>query len=183
MADTESSGIELSDRPAHPPVHRLQTGIVVETPSEGKTHDHSAGKLPPEAPAPMAPFKLHVQTLKNLVSGGLDMKNKADYDALVHPLMDRCGGSIEKLAANINAPLSGGLQEAEGAKERQEAFGINRLPEKEMVCHFCPLCFCWNGDVFPAAFLSIVFLYAFLFIHPRLTLFEGLFLGAVLERS
>jgi hypothetical protein len=139
MADTDSSGIELSDQPAHPPVNRLQTGIVLETPSESKTHDHSAGKLPPEAPAPTGPFKLHVQSLKNLVSGGLDMKNKADYDALVHPLMDRCGGSIEKLAANINAPLSGGLKEAEGAAERREAFGINRLPEKEMVCYVMSL--------------------------------------------
>jgi hypothetical protein len=160
MADTESSGIELSEQPAHPPVNRLQTGIVLETASESKTHDHSAGKLPPEAPAPTGPFKLHVQSLKNLVSGGLDMKNKADYDALVRPLMDRCGGSIEKLAANINAPLSGGLKEAEGATERREAFGINRLPEKEMVCHCCPLWFRWNEDVYPSAlFIHCVFFY------------------------
>ena len=136
------SGIELSARPSqdsseHAPLPRRETGINLATPGEAKMDDHAAGKLPPEAPPPVGPYQLHVQSLKNLVSAGLDMKNKADYDALVRPLMDRCGGSIEKLAENIKAPLSGGLPEAEGAIERREAFGANRLPEKELVRNGC----------------------------------------------
>ena len=97
--------------------------------------DHAAGKLPPEAPPPVGPYQLHVQSLKNLVSAGLDMKNKADYDALVQPLMARCGGSIQAIASKINAPLIGGLKDNEDADARKAAFGENRLPEKEMVSH------------------------------------------------
>ncbi len=129
MADTGSMDGE------HVEMKRRETGISLETPDEVKSDGHAAGKLPPEAPAAVGPFKLHVQSLKNLVSAGLDMKNKADYDALVQPLMGRCGGSIEQIASNIDAPLVGGLMDGnlEGAKARREAFGENRLPEKEMV--------------------------------------------------
>ena len=133
MTDSVGSGIELSERPHEHPT-RQQTFVSLPTPDEKKSDEHAAGKLPPEAPPPVAPFQLHVQSLKNLVSSGLDMKNQADYDALVHPLMNRCGGSIEKLASMIDAPLSGGLKDIEGAEKRREAFGANRLPEKELVC-------------------------------------------------
>ena len=134
------SGIELSARPSqdsseHAPLPRRQTGINLETPGEAKMDDHAAGKLPPEAPPPVAPYQLHVQSLKNLVSAGLDMKNKADYDALVQPLMARCGGSIQALASKIDAPLTGGLKDKDGVDARKAAFGENRLPEKELVRH------------------------------------------------
>jgi hypothetical protein len=184
MAESDSTGIELSEQ-KHPAMSRRQTDISDATPNEKKADEHAAGKLPPEAPAPVGPFKLHVQSLKNLVSAGLDMKNKADYDALVHPLMDRCGGSIEKIASNIDAPLAGGLKDdLAGAKARLEAFGENRLPEKEMVRRMTTMaaeaavvlfvgvvvcdcdCDCDNDDGgFP------------------LTRFKGYFLGTVLERS
>jgi hypothetical protein len=129
MADTGSTD------PQQVEMKRRETGITLETPDERKVDGQAAGKLPPEAPAPVGPFKLHVQSLKNLVSAGLDMKNKADYDALVQPLMGRCGGSIEQIASNIDAPLVGGLKDSDSgsAQARREAFGENRLPEKEMV--------------------------------------------------
>ena len=139
MADTDNTGIELSEKKAHAPTNRQQSTLSVETPDEKKIDEHAAGKLPPEAPPPVGPFKLHVQSLKNLVSAGLDMKNKADYDALLHPLMDRCGGSIEQIASNISAPLAGGLKDdTEAALARREAFGENRLPEKELVRNSAP---------------------------------------------
>ncbi len=135
MTEATGAGIELSEKIPAPfqkeHVNRRQSFVTSE--DERISDGQAAGKLPPEAPPPLAPFKLHVQSLKNLVSAGLDMKNQADYDALVHPLMDRCGGSIEKLADMINAPMSGGLKDVEGAQERREAFGANRLPEKELV--------------------------------------------------
>jgi len=136
-----NAGIELSARPSqesnHAPLPRRATGIDLETPGEKQQDDHAAGKLPPEAPPPVKPYELHVQSLKNLVSAGLDMKNKADYDALVHPLMARCGGSIEALASKIAAPLTGGLKSSDNSKDRQSAFGVNRLPEKELVRLCC----------------------------------------------
>jgi len=137
----ESTGIELSgtNPVEHVSIQRSQTGFDAPTPAEIEVDQHAACKLPPEAPPALAPFKVHVQSLKNLVSAGLDMKNKADYDSLVHPLLGRCGGSIEKLASNINAPLSGGLMDSEDAVSRREAFGINRLPEKELAS-FWELC-------------------------------------------
>lgn len=139
MADTENTGIELSETKAHVPINRQQSTLSAETPDEKKIDEHAAGKLPPEAPPPLGPFKLHVQSLKNLVSAGLDMKNKADYDALLHPLMNRCGGSIEQIASNLSAPLVGGLKDdTEAAKARREAFGENRLPEKELVRDSAP---------------------------------------------
>jgi hypothetical protein len=137
MTDSVGSGIELSERPQESAIQRQQTFVSLPTPDEKKSDEQAAGKLPPEAPPPVAPFQLHVQSLKNLVSAGLDMKNQADYNALVQPLMNRCGGSIEKLASMIDAPLSGGLKDFEGAEKRREAFGANRLPEKEMVRTFC----------------------------------------------
>ena len=93
----------------------------------------AAGKLPPEAPLPVEGFGLHVQSLKNLVSAGLDMKNSADHEALVLPLLQRCGGSIEAIASRIKANLNGGLLDSEDFKSRQAAFGENRLPQKPMV--------------------------------------------------
>jgi hypothetical protein len=131
MTETAASGIELSEKAQKEHINRRQSFVTSE--DERKSDEVAAGKLPPEAPPPLAPFQLHVQSLKNLVSAGLDMKNQADYDALVKPLMNRCGGSIEKLATMINAPMSGGLKDVEGAQERREAFGANRLPEKELV--------------------------------------------------
>jgi hypothetical protein len=91
-------------------------------------------QLPAEAPPPIAPFELHAQTLKNLVSAGLDMKNETDHRTVVQPLMQRCGGTIEKLASLIHAPLVGGLRDPGDATARRNAFGENRLPEKELVC-------------------------------------------------
>ena len=93
----------------------------------------AAGKLPPEAPLPVAGFGLHVQSLKNLVSAGLDMKNSADHEALVLPLLERCGGSIEVIASRIKANLNGGLLDSDDAASRKLAFGENRLPQKPMV--------------------------------------------------
>jgi hypothetical protein len=100
------------------------------------------GQLPAEAPPPIAPFKLHAQSLKNLVSAGLDMKNEADRSSLMQPLMDRCGGSIEMLASLIGARLVGGLGDADNTQARRNAFGENRLPAKQLVRNDalnCPL--------------------------------------------
>ncbi len=100
-------------------------------------HEHAvasaAGKLPAEAPPPVEGFGVHVQSLKNLVSAGLDMKNRADYDALVLPLLQRVGGSIEAIASSIKANLTGGLSDSEDFTSRRAAFGENRLPQKPMV--------------------------------------------------
>jgi hypothetical protein len=102
---------------------------------ESQDRDASSGgsRLPAEAPPPVAPFKLHAMSLKNLVSAGLDMKSEADNQSMVQPLMQKCGGSIEQLASMIHAPLVGGLREAGDADARRKAFGENRLPEKELV--------------------------------------------------
>jgi len=100
----------------------------------------AAGKLPPEAPPPIEGFSLHVQSLKNLVGAGLDMKNKADHEALVVPLLGRCGGSIEGIAASIKANMTGGLLDSDSSAARKAAFGENRLPEKPMVLPTAKLC-------------------------------------------
>ena len=176
MTETTGAAIELSEQPQKAHVNRRQSFVTSE--DEKKSDEHAAGKLPPEAPPPLAPFQLHVQSLKNLVSAGLDMKNKADYDALVHPLMDRCGGSIEKLASMLNAPMSGGLKDVEGALERREAFGANRLPEKELVrpvSHFYFIIVSWQ-------YIYLLFQPLFIFF-ALLTLLEGYLLGALLECS
>ena len=105
--------------------------------TEIEMHGHSqvvaAGKLPPDAPPPVEGFGLHVQSLNNLVSAGLDMQNSSDYEALVSPLLQRCGGSIEAIASKIKANMSAGLSDADNASSRKSAFGENRLPEKPMV--------------------------------------------------
>ena len=95
----------------------------------------ASGKLPPEAPLPVEGFGLHVQSLKNLVGAGLDMKNSGDHEALVLPLLQRCGGSIQALASQIKANMSGGLLNSDDSKARKSAFGENRLPQKPMVMH------------------------------------------------
>lgn len=95
----------------------------------------ASGKLPPEAPLPVEGFGLHVQSLKNLVGAGLDMKNSGDHEALVLPLLQRCGGSIEAIASKIKAHVSGGLLDSDDASSRRSAFGENRLPQKPMVMH------------------------------------------------
>ena len=41
------------------------------------------GKLPAEAPSPTNGFGVHMMTLRNFVSAGLDMKNKGDYESTV----------------------------------------------------------------------------------------------------
>jgi hypothetical protein len=41
------------------------------------------GKLPAEAPPPTNGFGVHMMTLRNFVSAGLDMKNKGDYESTV----------------------------------------------------------------------------------------------------
>jgi hypothetical protein len=105
----------------------MQTGIEMH---ENKA---AAGKLPPEAPPPVEGFALHVQSLKNLVGAGLDMKNSADHEALVLPLLQRCGGTIEAIASNIKADMKGGLSDVDNSASRKSAFGENRLPEKPMV--------------------------------------------------
>jgi hypothetical protein len=103
-------------------------------PSLGGTSIRMTGSLlPAEAPPPVLPFELHSQSLKNLVSAGLDMKNKADFNNLVQPLMDRCGGSIQRLALLIGSSVAGGLRDSDDARARRAAFGENRLPEKELV--------------------------------------------------
>jgi hypothetical protein len=106
----------------------MQTGIEMH-----ETKSSAAGKLPPEAPPPVEGFALHVQSLKNLVGAGLDMKNSADHEALVLPLLQRCGGSIEAIATKIKADVKGGLTDADNIVSRKSAFGENRLPEKPMV--------------------------------------------------
>ena len=100
---------------------------------------NAAGKLPPEAPPPVEGFGIHVQSLKNLVGAGLDMKNSADHEALVMPLLQRCGGSIQALAPLIKANMNGGLLDSDDSASRKSAFGENRLPEKPMVWHLGPL--------------------------------------------
>jgi hypothetical protein len=107
----------------------MQTEIEMH----GHNQSAAAGQLPPEAPPPVEGFGLHVQSLKNLVGAGLDMKNSSDYEALVLPLLQRCGGSIEAIASNVKANISGGLPDADNASSRKSAFGENRLPEKPMV--------------------------------------------------
>jgi hypothetical protein len=102
--------------------------------SASRRRESQDAQLPGEAPPPIAPFELHAQTLKNLVSAGLDMKNETDHRTVVQPLMQRCGGTIEKLASLIHAPLVGGLRDPGDAAARRNAFGENRLPEKELVC-------------------------------------------------
>lgn len=115
--------------------HICQDAGPMQTEIEMHGHSQSAaaGKLPPEAPPPVEGFGLHVQSLKNLVGAGLDMKNSSDYEALVSPLLQRCGGSIEAIASKIKANMSGGLSDADNASSRKSAFGENRLPEKPMV--------------------------------------------------
>jgi hypothetical protein len=93
----------------------------------------AAGKLPQEAPPAVEGFGIHVQSLKNLVGAGLDMKNKADFQDLVLPLLDRCGGSVEAIASKVKANTSTGLSDADVSASRKSAFGENRLPEKPMV--------------------------------------------------
>jgi len=61
------------------------------------------------------------------------MKNKADHEALVVPLLERCGGSIEGIATRIKANMTGGLLDSDPSAARKAAFGENRLPEKPMV--------------------------------------------------
>jgi magnesium-transporting ATPase (P-type) len=107
----------------------MQTEIEMH----GHNQSVAVGKLPPEAPPPVEGFGLHVQSLKNLVGAGLGMKNSSDYEALVAPLLQRCGGSIEAIASKIKANMSGGLWDADSASSRKSAFGENRLPEKPMV--------------------------------------------------
>jgi hypothetical protein len=107
----------------------MQTGIEMHVSKPSA----AAGKLPPEAPIPTEGFALHVQSLKNLVGAGLDMKNSADHEALVLPLLQRCGGSIEAIASKIKADVKGGLSDNDNATSRKAAFGENRLPEKPMV--------------------------------------------------
>ncbi len=109
----------------------MQTATGIELHEEKMST--AAGKLPPEAPPPVEGFGLHAQSLKNLVSAGLDMKNSADYEALVLPLLQRCGGSIEAVSSGIKANLNGGLLDSDDFTSRQAAFGKNRLPEKPMV--------------------------------------------------
>jgi hypothetical protein len=111
----------------------MQTATGIELQEQKLTS--AAGKLPPEAPSPVEGFGLHVQSLKNLVGAGLDMKNIADHEALVLPLLQRCGGSIQALAPMIKANLSGGLSESDNVTSRKTAFGENRLPEKPMVLY------------------------------------------------
>jgi hypothetical protein len=109
----------------------MQATTVIEL--QAQTLTTAAGKLPPEAPPPVEGFGLHVQSLKNLVSAGLDMKNSADHQALVLPLLQRCGGSIEELASRIKANLNGGLLDSDDITSRKSAYGENRLPQKPMV--------------------------------------------------
>ena len=109
----------------------MQTASGIELQEQNLSS--AAGKLPPEAPPPIEGFGLHVQSLKNLVGAGLDMKNSADHEGLVLPLLQRCGGSIQALASQIKANMSGGLLNSDDSKARKSAFGENRLPEKPMV--------------------------------------------------
>ena len=43
----------------------------------------AAKKLPAEAPPPADGFGVHMMTLRNFVTAGLDMKNKGDYESTV----------------------------------------------------------------------------------------------------
>jgi len=98
------------------------------------------GKLPAEAPPPTNGFGVHMMTLRNFVAAGLDMKNKGDYESTVLPLMARFGGSINSLPDALKTDLNAGLPATDPLKEqRQEAFGENRIPDKELAT-FWELC-------------------------------------------
>ena len=43
----------------------------------------AAKKLPAEAPPPVDGFGVHMMTIRNFVTAGLDMKNKGDYESTV----------------------------------------------------------------------------------------------------
>ena len=43
----------------------------------------AAKKLPAEAPPPADGFGVHMMTIRNFVTAGLDMKNKGDYESTV----------------------------------------------------------------------------------------------------
>ena len=75
------------------------------------------GKLPAEAPSPTNGFGVHMMTLRNFVSAGLDMKNKGDYESTVS-LFARAV-LLSSLGRDANACYLISGSSADGAVRRQ----------------------------------------------------------------